>query len=125
MSELTWLDLNDILDIHAEQMALFGGPYGVRDEGLLDSALARPLNRWHYGEADSAALAAFGISRNHPFIDGNKRTAFAALMVFLRANGVAFAPAAAEATAMMLALAAGVVDEDGLTRWIRDNWPAT
>jgi death-on-curing protein len=122
-----WLALNDIIDIHAEQLALFGGPYGLRDEGLLESALTRPLNRWHYGESDLAALAAayaFGIARNHPFIDGNKRTAFAALMVFLRINGVGFSPNPAEATAIMLALAAGEVDEAGLTRWIRDNWPA-
>ena len=88
--------------------------------------MARPQNRWHYGETDLAELAAayaFGLARNHPFIDGNKRTAFAALMMFLRVNGVLFSPDPAEATAIMLALAAGEVDEARLTRWIRDNWP--
>ena len=126
MSAPIWLDASEILDMHSEQLALFGGPYGVRDEGLLESALARPQNRWHYGETDLAELAAayaFGLARNHPYIDGNKRTAFAALMVFLRVNGVLFSPDPAEATAIMLALAAGEVDEARLTRWIRDNWP--
>ena len=128
MTEPIWLDANDIVDIHAEQLTLFGGPSGTRDEGLLESALSRPMNQWHYGESDLAALAAayaFGIARNHPFIDGNKRAAFAALIVFLRLNGIAFAPKPAEATAIILALAAGEVDEAGLTRWIRDNWPAS
>lgn len=70
-----------------------------------------------------AACYAFGIARNHPFIDGNKRVAFLAMMTFLRLNGVAFAPSQADAAAAILALAAGEVDEAGLTRWIRDNWP--
>ena len=127
MTEPAWLDVNDIVDIHAEQITLFGGPPGIRDEGLLESALARPMNQWHYGETDLAALAAaygFGIARNHPFIDGNKRAAFAALIVFLRLNKIPFAPQPPQATAIILALAAGEVDEAGLTRWIRDNWPA-
>jgi death-on-curing protein len=95
---------------------------------MLESALARPQNRWHYGETDMASLAAayaFGLARNHPFVDGNKRIAFHALVVFLRLNGIAFAPAPAEATAMILSLAAGEVGEEGLTRWIRDNWPSS
>ena len=77
MSEPQWLELNIVLDVHAEQLALFGGADGVRDLGLLESALARPLNKYSYGETDVAVLAAaygFGIARNHPFIDGNKRT---------------------------------------------------
>lgn len=124
--EPRWLDVNDVIDIHAEQLALFGGPYGIRDKGLLESAVTRPQNRWHYGESDLAQLAAayaFGIARNHPFLDGNKRAAFAAMMVFLRFNGIAFAPAPAEATAIMFAVGAGEIDEDGLARWIRDKWP--
>jgi death on curing protein len=121
-----WVDVAIVLDIHEEQLALFGGPGGVRDPGLLESALARPKNQFAYGQSDLAALAAahaFGIARNHPFVDGNKRTAFATMIVFLGLNDIAFAPESAEATAVMLALAAGEVDEAGLTRWIRDNWP--
>ena len=127
MSEPIWLTVEDVITLHGEQLVIFGGPEGVRDRGLLESALGRPLNRWNYGESDLARLAAayaFGISRNHPFVDGNKRASFAAMMVFLQLNGVAFAPDPAQATAAMLALAAGDIDEDGLARWIRDNWPA-
>lgn len=124
MTEPVWLPVDLIQDIHSEQLALYGGPEGVRDAGLLESALMRPVNRFAYGETDMAALAAayaFGIARNHPFIDGNKRVAFLAMMTFLRLNGVRFAPSEALAAAAILALAAGEVDEDGLTRWIRDN----
>ncbi len=126
MKEPRWLSLATVLDIHAEQLALFGGPEGVRDQGLLESAIARPVNRWHYGcenFAELAAAYAFGIARNHPFVDGNKRAAFAALMVFLRVNRIHFTPTQAEATAVMLSLAAGEIDEDGLARWIADNLP--
>ncbi|MGU9981742.1 type II toxin-antitoxin system death-on-curing family toxin [Phreatobacter sp. HK31-P] len=126
MNEPVWLDAEIIVDIHAEQLALFGGPEGIRDLGMLESALGRPVNKFSYGEQDFAALAAayaFGIARNHPFVDGNKRAAFAAIIVFLGLNDIAFAPPPAEATAIILALAAGEVGEDGLTRWIRDNWP--
>lgn len=126
MSEPVWLLTNAVIDIHTEQLAQFGGPDGVRDLGLLESALARPMNRHAYGETDLAALAAsyaFGIARNHPFIDGNKRVALLALVTFLGLNGIALAVSNAEIAAAILALAAGEVDEDGLTRWIRDNWP--
>ncbi len=124
--EPVWLLTEAVIDIHTEQLALFGGPDGVRDLGLLESALARPINRFAYGEIDFAALAAsytFGIARNHPFIDGNKRVALLAMVTFLGLNGVAFAVSNADAAAAILALAAGEVDEEGLTRWIRDNWP--
>jgi death-on-curing protein len=126
VSEPIWLDVREIMDMHAEQLEMFGGPEGIRDQGMLESALARPLNRWHYGESDlvvSAAAYAFGLAKNHPFVDGNKRTAFHAMMVFLRSNSVAFAPEPAHATAIILALAGGEVSDEGLTRWIRDNWP--
>lgn len=126
MSEPIWLLTAAVIDIHTEQLAQFGGPDGVRDIGLLESALARPINRHAYGETDLAALAAgyaFGIARNHPFIDGNKRVALLAMVTFLGLNGVELAVSNAEAAAAILALAAGEVDEDGLTRWIRDNWP--
>lgn len=126
MTEPLWLTPDVVVDIHSEQLALFGGPDGIRDLGLLESALARPVNRFAYGETDMAALAAayaFGIARNHPFVDGNKRVSLLTLIIFLRLNGIEFAPSEADAAAIILALAAGEVDEDGLTRWIRDNWP--
>lgn len=126
MSEPTWLLTKAVIDIHTEQLAQFGGPDGVRDIGLLESALARPINRHAYGETDLAALAAsyaFGIARNRPFIDGNKRVALLAMVTFLGLNGVALAVTDEAIAAAILALAAGEVDEDGLTRWVRDNWP--
>ena len=126
MNEIEWLDLDIILDVQAEQLALFGGADGVRDQGLLESAMARPVNKHGYGETSLAALAAayaFGITRNHPFVDGNKRTAFAAIIVFLGLNGIDFLVAPAEATAVMLDLAAGAIDEETLARWISDNLP--
>ncbi len=126
MNEPVWLDLDLALDVHAEQLALFGGADGVRDQGLLESALARPRNKYAYGAEDLAELAgahAFGLAKNHPFVDGNKRVAFAAIIVFLGLNGVDFDVPPASATAMILDLAAGVVSEEGLTRWIRDNLP--
>lgn len=126
MTEPVWLDRDTVIDMHSEQLAMFGGPDGIRDIGMLESALARPQNRWHYGETDMAALAAayaFGLARNHPFVDGNKRIAFHVLVVFLRLNGIGFAPEPAHATAIILSLAAGEVSEESLARWIRDNWP--
>ncbi|MEW6641639.1 MAG: type II toxin-antitoxin system death-on-curing family toxin [Pseudomonadota bacterium] len=129
MSEPIWLERDIVVDIHSEQLALFGGPDGIRDLGLLESALGRPLNKLVYGEAaDLAALAAaytFGIVRNHPFVDGNKRTAFAAMIVFLGLNDIDFQVRPENATAMILAVAAGDVGEEGLARWIRDHWPVS
>jgi len=126
MSEPEWLDIAIVLDVHAEQLALFGGADGVRDHGLIESALGRPRQKFAYGESDLAALAAayaFGIARNHPFVDGNKRAAFASMLVFLGLNGIDFDVPPQDATAMILALAAGEVSEASLARWIRDNWP--
>ena len=94
---------------------------------MLESALDRPKNRWPYEQAALAELAAayaFGIARNHPFVDGNKRTSLLALYTFLGVNGLDFAVPEADAAAMILSLAAGEVSEESLTRWIRDNWPA-
>lgn len=125
-AEPNWLEMEMILDIHAEQIARFGGPDGVRNSGLLESALNRPVNQWAYGHRDLGALAAayaFGLARNHAFVDGNKRIAFQAMMIFLRLNDIPFAPPPPAATAIILALAAGEVAEEGLARWIRDNWP--
>jgi death on curing protein len=126
MNEPIWLDVAIVSDIHAEQLAIFGGPEGIRDVGLLESALARPMNRFAYGETDLASLAAayaFGLARNHPFVDGNKRAAFAAMLVFLGLNGITFRVDPAHATASVLALAAGELDEDAFARWIKDHWP--
>jgi death-on-curing protein len=126
MSEPIWLEVDEVIDMHAEQLARFGGPEGIRDRGLLESAILRPVNQWHYGQTDLAALAAayaFGLARNHAFVDGNKRIAFHAMMVFLRGNDIAFAPDPGHATEIILSLAAGEVSEESLTRWIRDNWP--
>jgi death-on-curing protein len=126
VSEPLWLESRLIVDIHAEQLALFGGPSGIRDPGLLESALARPLSKWAKGETDLPALAAayaYGLAKNHPFVDGNKRIAFLAMMIFLRLNGIPFQPQPLLATAIMIEVAAGAVREDGLARWIRDQWP--
>jgi death-on-curing protein len=126
VSEPRWITTQQALKMHAEQLASFGGPAGVRDESMLESALARPLNKFAYGETDLAALAAsyaYGPARNHPFVDGNKRAAFMCMMVFLRKNGIEFEPRGPEATVAMVNLASGEITEDGLARWIRDNWP--
>ena len=126
MSEPRWLTLEEVLVAHDRQIARFGGPHGIRDLGALESALGRPVNKFAYGETDLASLAAayaFGIARNHPFIDGKKRAAFVALMMFLRLNDLRFAPPPAEATAAILGLAAGEISEESLARWIRDRSP--
>lgn len=126
MSEPRWLTQEEMLLAHEKQLKRYGGPDGLRDEGMLASALGRPRNKFAYGETDFAALAAayaYGLARNHPFVDGNKRIAFIAMVAFLRKNGVPFAPNPAAAATIILDLAAGLVSEDSLARWIRDNWP--
>jgi death-on-curing protein len=126
MNEPEGLGVDIILDIHSEQLALFGGPDGVRDLGLLESALARPINKFAYGESNLAALAAayaFGLAKNHPFVDGNKGAAFASIIVFLGLNGVDLVAPPEQATAVIMALAAGEIGEDDLARWIADNLP--
>ena len=119
-----WIDKRALLLLHGESLAEHGGASGMRDEGLLDSALARPLNLVAYGEPDLAALAAaygFGIAKNHPFVDGNKRAAFLAVGLFLFLNGQRLAVTQADATVMVLALAAGEIDEAAFANWIRSN----
>ena len=119
-----WLSRQLILAIHDEQLAEHGGALGVRDDGLLDSALARPRNRAGYDEPDVAELAALyaiAIARNHPFLDGNKRTAYVALETFLVLNGSPFPASDADAVLMTLAMAAGEIDDDEFTAWVRDN----
>jgi len=124
--EPRWLTLAMVIAIHESQLRAFGGPSGIRDSGALESALGRPLNRFAYDGGDMAQLAAayaFGIARNHPFIDGNKRTALVAIVTFLGLNDIDFLVPEAEAVSAILGLAAGEIDEDGLARWIRDNLP--
>jgi death-on-curing protein len=126
--EPAWVTYDQTIAIHSRQLRRFGGAPGLRDEGLLQSALQRPVNKWQYEQAELPELAAayaYGLAKNHAFVDGNKRIAFMAMIVFLRKNGVQFAPAQAHATKIILALAAGEVSEESLTRWIRDNWPKT
>ncbi|MGN6460751.1 MAG: type II toxin-antitoxin system death-on-curing family toxin [Pseudolabrys sp.] len=126
-TEIEWLTVEMIVAIHDEQLAVHGGPSGIRDSGALESALDRPRNEWAYEQAELPELAAayaYGMAKNHPFVDGNKRTALLALYTFLGINDVDFIVPEADAAAMILALAAGEVSEENLTRWIRDNWPA-
>lgn len=124
--EPAWLTHEQVVAIHSLLLRRFGGAPGLRDSGMLGSALQRPMDMWHYGQASLAELAAsyaFGLAKNHAFIDGNKRVAFMAMATFLRKNEVRFAPDPAQATTMIQALAAGEVSEESLTRWILDNWP--
>jgi death-on-curing protein len=126
VSEPRWLTLDEVLVAHERQLARFGGAPGMRDGGTFASALSRPKNKWLYEQAELPELAAayaYGLAKNHPFVDGNKRVAFIAMTAFLRLNGVPFAAPPEAATAMMLGLAAGEISEDGLIRWIRDNLP--
>lgn len=126
MTEPVWLPVDLVIAFHDEQLREFGGPEGLRDRAMLESALGRPMNKWSYGETDLAILAAayaFGIARNHPFVDGNKRTALLSIVTFLGLNDIDFVAGEAEAVVIIQDLAAGEIDEEGLARWIRDNWP--
>ena len=119
-----WLDARDALAIHDRQIAEHGGIAGVRDERLLDSALARPINQWHYGLDDAAALAAayaFGIARNHPFADGNKRTAWVSARLFLALNGHILEFVQQDAIETVISLAAGELSEEELADWFRQH----
>ena len=121
-TEPEWLLLDIALAVHDRQLAEHGGPTGVRDQGMLESALARPLNQWSYGEDDLCALAAayaYGIARNHPFTDGNKRTAWVFARLFLRLNSQTISFTPREAIDTVLALAAGDLTEAELADWFR------
>jgi len=125
--EPLWITYEQAIAIHSRQLRRFGGAPGLRDEGMLRSALERPINKWRYEQAPLAELAsayAFGLAKNHAFVDGNKRIGFMAMMTFLHKNGVPFTPDQAQSTTIILSLAAGEVSEESLTRWIRDNWPS-
>ena len=125
MKEPRWLNVTMILAIHSDQIQQHGGSLGLRDRGLLDSALARRRNRYHYESAadlvDLAAAYGFAIARNHPFVDGNKRVAFQAMYVFLAINGLRIDAEEPEVVRAILALAAGEMDEIQLSGWLRDH----
>ena len=119
-----WLDKQLILAVHDEQLAEHGGLSGVRDNGLLESALARPEHLAAYGKPDIAELAAsygYGIARNHPFIDGNKRTAFVAALLFLAFNDYSLQASDSDKVIVMLKVAAGEITEAEFATWIRNN----
>jgi death on curing protein len=120
-----WIDKRALLLLHRESLAQFGGADGLRDEGLLDSALARPVSKHAYeGCTDLAVLAAaygFGLARNHAFVDGNKRATFLAMGVFLAINGHRLTATPVQAIEAMLALAAGSLDEAAFAEWVRGH----
>ena len=122
MTDWKWLQQGTAEAVHDEQLAEHGGGAGVRDGGALLSALARRQNLAAYGEPDAPALAAayaFGVAKNHPFVDGNKRTAWVLARLFLQKNGVRLNYQDADAVVAMLALAAGEISEDELAEWFR------
>jgi death-on-curing protein len=125
VSAPVWIDLRDALALHNRLLALDGGPAGVRDEGLLESALARPQQLHAYGNRpdmiDLASAYTAGIIRNHPFIDGNKRTGFILGALFLELNGWTLTASEEDATRAVLALAAGTLDESAFAAWMRAN----
>lgn len=122
--EPVWLDARLALAIHDRQLAEHGGPSGLRDAGALESALARARNQWEYGEDDLCALAAayaFGIARNHPFADGNKRTAWVLARSFLALNSVELSFRPEDAVVTVQSLAAGELSEAELADWFRSH----
>lgn len=119
-----WVAAEVLLAVHEEQLAEHGGAAGVRDLGLFESALARPQNQAAYGNPDAADLAAaygVGLAKNHPFIDGNKRTAFVAVELFLALNGHDLVADDADCVLTMLSVAAGSLDEPGFAAWLRTH----
>jgi death-on-curing protein len=124
-TEPKWISKKALLLLHEESLAEFGGARGLRDDGLLDSALARPRNVQAYNPdstiADLAAAYAFGLAKNHPFIDGNKRAAFLCIGLFLAVNGYRLKADQVNAIQTMLAVAGGDLDEPGLSAWIAGN----
>ena len=123
--EPRWVRRLVVEAVHLDQVREHGGLLGLRDEGALESALARPRQKWHYGDspdiAELAAAYAFGLSSNHPFKDGNKRIAFLAALIFLGLNGFGFDAPEDEVVETMLALASGDLSEEALADWIRSR----
>jgi death-on-curing protein len=121
---VVWIEESVVLALHEEHLAEHGGPVGIRDRGLLESALFRPQNLIGYGDPDLAALAAaygFGLARNHPFIDGNKRTAFTVMELFLALNGQELIADDPSCIVAILKLAEGGLSETEFADWIRAN----
>jgi death on curing protein len=125
VTEPRWLAVVHLLAIHSDQIQAHGGSLGLRDRGLLGSALERPQNRFHFeADADLSSLAAaygFGMARNHTFVDGNERVAFQAMNLFLGLNGLLVEASEQEVVTIILSLAAGDLDEPGLATWLRDH----
>jgi death on curing protein len=124
MDRFVWIDSDDAIAFHDQQIAAHGGAAGLRDIGLLQSALNRPQMKAQYGSEDLAELAAayaYGIARNHPFVDGNKRTALVVMEAFLVVHGFELRGDNPEAVALILTLAAGEITEDQLALWVREN----
>ena len=124
MKEPIWLDLSTLCIIHQELLSRFGGLDGIRDLGLLESALSRPVQLFHYEDPDLFKLAmtyTSGIVRNHPFLDGNKRAGFIAAYTFLGLNGLKLTASEAEAAVMTIGLAAGELQPEGYAMWLREN----
>jgi death-on-curing protein len=123
--EPNWIDKRAVLLLHEESLTTFGGARRLRDEGLLDSALARPVNKFHYEAVNDlptlAAAYGYGIAKNHAFVDGNKRAAFLSIGLFLMINGARLGADQLDAIRTVLALAAGELDEAGLGSWIKIN----
>jgi death on curing protein len=120
-----WIETRDAVAIHDRLLALYGGATGLRDRGLLESALARPRQHHAYAEApdivEMAALYTAGLVRNHPFVDGNKRTGFVIGVLFLELHGFDLKASEEDATQAVMALAAGALDEAGYAAWMREN----
>ena len=124
MTGWTWIDVSVALAIHDEQLAEHGGAGGVRDANAFESAMARPVNLAAYGQPDASALAAayaFGLARNHAFVDGNKRTAYVVAEIFLALNGIRLVSSDADGILTFVALAAGDLTEPALADWFRSN----
>ncbi|MFN0313948.1 MAG: type II toxin-antitoxin system death-on-curing family toxin [Burkholderiales bacterium] len=124
MTEWIWIDPSVVLAVHEEQLAEHGGSVGIRDAGLPESALARPRNRAVHGAPDIAEVAAahgVGVARNHPFVDGNKRTAFVCIELFLHLNGYQLTAGDADCILTMLAVAAGEIKEVDFANWLREH----
>lgn len=124
MSNWRWIDRRTLELLHDESIAEHGGAAGVRDVGLFESALARPLNLVAYGDPDFAELAAaygVGLAKNHAFVDGNKRVAFLAVGLFLAINGYRLVATQTDATLTMLAVASGTLDEAAFAQWLREH----
>jgi len=124
VTDFIWLLEETVLAFHEEQLAEHGGGVGIRDRGLLESALARPKQLAFYGNTDIAGLAAaygFGLAKNHPFVDGNKRVAFVATETFLALNGMCLTADDSDCVSTLLQLASGEISEEGFADWLRKN----